>query len=98
MDHVRKGKWREMMKMTATAKISSKGQVTIPVNVRRALGAEEGDTLIFEIKEDGIEIRLHKQTALPNLFGILQAPQRNLDYNDIRKNARKARNAPYRKE
>jgi len=33
----------------ARAKVTSKGQVTIPVEVRRELGVKEGDTLVFEV-------------------------------------------------
>jgi AbrB family looped-hinge helix DNA binding protein len=29
--------------------MTSKGQVTVPVEVRRALGIDEGDTLVFEV-------------------------------------------------
>ena len=32
------------------AKVTSKGQVTIPIEVRRALGIDEGDFLAFEMK------------------------------------------------
>lgn len=38
--------------MTLRAKITSKGQVTIPKEVREALGVKEGDSLVFEV-EDG---------------------------------------------
>lgn len=38
------------------AKITSKGQITIPVEIRRSLGAEPGDVLIFESAADGIRI------------------------------------------
>jgi len=32
------------------ARISSKGQVTVPKGVRQALGAVEGDALVYEVK------------------------------------------------
>ncbi|MEO7659672.1 MAG: AbrB/MazE/SpoVT family DNA-binding domain-containing protein [Pyrinomonadaceae bacterium] len=34
--------------MQTKAKITSKGQITIPLKVRQALGVKEGDKLIFE--------------------------------------------------
>jgi len=34
--------------MTRTAKITSKGQITVPNEVRRALGVRAGDRLLFE--------------------------------------------------
>jgi len=39
-------------------KVTSKGQVTIPIEVRTALGIDEGTYL--EVSEDGSEIRLRK--------------------------------------
>ncbi|HTV58966.1 MAG TPA: AbrB/MazE/SpoVT family DNA-binding domain-containing protein [Verrucomicrobiae bacterium] len=38
--------------MKKTAKITSKGQVTVPHEIRRALGVQTGDKLVFE-KKDG---------------------------------------------
>jgi AbrB family looped-hinge helix DNA binding protein len=37
------------MKQNAT--ITSKGQITIPVEVRRSLGLQQGDRVVFEINE-----------------------------------------------
>lgn len=39
-----------------TAKVTSKGQVTIPIEVRRLLNITTGDQISFEIKEFGIVI------------------------------------------
>jgi AbrB family looped-hinge helix DNA binding protein len=39
--------------MSQLAKISSKGQVTIPADVRKKLHLETGDTLAWETEEDG---------------------------------------------
>jgi len=39
-------------------KVTSKGQITIPIEVRDALGIDEGAYL--EVSEDGEEIRLRK--------------------------------------
>lgn len=38
--------------MFQLAKISSKGQVTIPANVRKKLHLDAGDTIAWEIGED----------------------------------------------
>lgn len=38
------------------AKITSKGQITIPVEVRRSLGVKAGDKLRFEPQKDGIRL------------------------------------------
>jgi len=39
--------------MSQLAKISSKGQVTIPADVRKKLHLETGDTLAWETEADG---------------------------------------------
>jgi len=39
--------------MSQLAKISSKGQVTIPVEVRKSLHLKTGDTLPWDIESDG---------------------------------------------
>ena len=42
--------------MPPTAKITSKGQITIPHEVRRALGVKEGDRLAFEEREGEMRV------------------------------------------
>ncbi|EAT58168.1 AbrB/MazE/SpoVT family DNA-binding domain-containing protein [Chlorobium ferrooxidans] len=39
------------------AKITSKGQTTIPVSIRKAAQLEAGDTVTFEYKNDSVIIR-----------------------------------------
>ncbi len=45
---------------TATAKVTSKGQITIPAEIRRALSVEPGDRVSFSL-EDGI-VHIEKGT------------------------------------
>jgi AbrB family looped-hinge helix DNA binding protein len=47
------------------AKVTSKGQVTIPVEVRKSLGVKPGDKLRFEPQEGGF--RVEKETE-ENVF------------------------------
>ena len=44
--------------MELKAKVTSKGQLTIPKEVRRALGVREGDNLLFEVDEDDEQVRV----------------------------------------
>lgn len=44
--------------MGLKAKVTSKGQLTIPKEVRRALGIREGDSLLFDLDEEGEEVRV----------------------------------------
>ncbi len=43
--------------MEQKAKITSKGQVTIPKSVRRALGVREGDSLVFKVEDGEARVR-----------------------------------------
>jgi len=38
------------------AKVTSKGQVTVPVEIRKSLGLKTGDHLRFELQEGGIRL------------------------------------------
>lgn len=54
-----------------TAKVTSKGQVTIPKGVRRLLSINSGDRLAFEIEGNG-GLRLSRlPSADPPLKGLL---------------------------
>jgi antitoxin PrlF len=43
--------------MQKQAKITSKGQITVPHEVRRALGVQSGDRLVFEDDAEGVRVR-----------------------------------------
>lgn len=43
--------------MQKQAKITSKGQITVPHEVRRLLGVQSGDKLVFESDEAGVRVR-----------------------------------------
>lgn len=43
--------------MDRRAKITSKGQVTIPKSIRKALGVREGDSLVFEVEDGEARVR-----------------------------------------
>lgn len=48
---IKEGRWGRNMQ--TRAKITSKGQITVPRAVRRALGVRAGDDLVFEETENG---------------------------------------------
>ena len=54
----------------ATAKVTSKGQVTIPVEVRRQLGVEPGDTLVFETQAEYATVK--RQRTAHEYFSALR--------------------------
>lgn len=55
------------------AKITSKGQVTIPKEVRRALGVHENDQLLFVVEGNQAVIIPLKRRALSEFRGALPA-------------------------
>ena len=63
------------MSRTISRKLSSQGQVTIPVSIREQLGVTAGDQILFITSDDG-EIRLSKRRLLSaaELSGILGSP------------------------
>lgn len=44
----------------ATARVRAKGEVTIPIAIRRAARLEEGDLVAVELTDDGILLRPQK--------------------------------------
>jgi len=57
-----------------SSRLTSKGQVTVPAKIRRALGAEEGDEIVFTLAEgDAAIVRVIKRRQLLDLYGSLSA-------------------------
>lgn len=49
-------------------KITSKGQITIPAEIRKTLGISRGDRIIFEQKGDDIIIKKAEEKSLVSLL------------------------------
>ena len=58
-----------------SSRLSSKGQVTLPKKVRAAIGARSGDTIVYEISDDGVRLR----RAEPLDLAFHAALERTLD-------------------
>ena len=57
--------------MQKQATITSKGQITVPREVRRVLGVRTGDKLLFESDAKGIRVRpVRSQSAFSKYRGI----------------------------
>jgi len=65
---------------SVVAKITSKGQVTIPSEVRKALNLSTGDQILFEVK-DNKNINVRKLTAIDTL-AMQIGPQLRKDFPD----------------
>ena len=60
--------------MNVRSKITSKGQTTIPVEVRDLLGLKPGDTVSYEIRDK--TVRIGKARSALEFAGILYDPNR----------------------
>jgi AbrB family looped-hinge helix DNA binding protein len=57
--------------MEEQAKITSKGQITVPAAIRRALGVGPGDVLSFEQDKTGVRVRpVRSKSAFAKYRGI----------------------------
>ncbi len=56
------------------SRISSKGQVTVPVEVRNRLGLHPGTTVTFEVRADGVLMRKGRAGIHPvdRVYGTLR--------------------------
>jgi AbrB family looped-hinge helix DNA binding protein len=57
--------------------VTSKGQVTIPKEIRQRLGIRKGTKVAFSMEDGRIELRLMTQpvTATSSGFGMLKSPR-----------------------
>lgn len=56
---------------TIDAKVTSQGQVTIPVEVRRHLGIEKGKRVSFVIAADGVRLEPARFSSIEEVFGSI---------------------------
>ncbi len=55
------------------ATLTSKGQLTIPKEVRERLGLRRGDRVVFEFEGDSVRLKAEKRKRLEELRGSLPA-------------------------
>lgn len=74
------------------SRVSSKGQVTIPTDVRKALDIEQGDDVIFEVSslDQTARLRVVKRQRLSDLYGALRTTRPFPGKEAIRQQAGKA--------
>lgn len=57
--------------MQKEARITSKGQITVPIEIRQVLGVKSGDRLVFESDGKGIRVRpVRTKSAFSKYRGI----------------------------
>lgn len=52
------------------ARVTSKGQITIPKEIRERLGVRPGDSLEFQFEGDRLEVRPVRRKSISEFFGI----------------------------
>lgn len=77
--------------MDLAAKVTSKGQITIPKEVREALGITEGDQIVFRVEQH--RAMLAKTPNLLDLAGAVEVPtaKRGVAWDEVRRSTRQAR-------
>ena len=74
--------------MIAAAKVTSKGQVTIPKEIREFLSVKAGEVVFFEQEKDQVFIRPHK--TLKAYRGVLKGLGKKVSFDEMRNTAKKA--------
>ena len=82
--------------MEVAARVSSKGQITIPRAVREALGIKEGDEILFRL--EGNRAVIARTPDFLELAGFVDVPleKRGTPWDEILRETRKARAAARR--
>lgn len=73
----------------STSTLTSKGQTTIPKDVRKRLNLHPGDRLEFVIDEDGRVLVLPASIDASELVGMLRPPARPVSVEDMNRAIRK---------
>jgi AbrB family looped-hinge helix DNA binding protein len=69
----------------ATTRLSSKGQVVIPEEVRKALGLKEGDQFVVIGKGDAVILKTISEPSLEDLEELLKEAQKQAKKAGLRK-------------
>lgn len=73
--------------MVVTAKITSKGQITLPKEVRKLLDVKEGSVVVFEKEDDRIVIKTAK--TIKDFKGFLKGKGKGkIVFDEMRKKAK----------
>ncbi|PIR42444.1 hypothetical protein CO058_02580 [candidate division WWE3 bacterium CG_4_9_14_0_2_um_filter_35_11] len=76
------------VKTSYVSKISSKGQITLPVVVRDALRVKSGDVVVYSIEDDGAVVLTSSKYSLDDVYGILPPLEKLLTVEEMVKIAK----------
>jgi antitoxin PrlF len=82
--------------MDASARVTSKGQVTIPKSVRDALALDEGDEIVFRVEQTRAIVA--KTADFLELAGAVAVPsaKRGTPWDEVIRQTRRVRSAKVR--
>ena len=82
--------------MDASARVTSKGQVTIPKSVRDALGLDEGDEIVFRVEQTRALVA--KTADVLEMAGAVTVPsaKRGTPWDEVLRQTRRARSEKLR--
>ena len=66
------------------AAVTSKGQITIPSDIRKALGLAEKDRVVFTVMPDGTTVMRAKSRSLATLKGSLDCGGKRVSVSAMR--------------
>ena len=72
----------------SSSTVTSKGQVTIPKNIRDTLGLAAGHRVTFVLREDGVVEMVPESVDLMSLCGILKPSVKGVTIEDMAKATR----------
>lgn len=90
---IRKEAVRSYMSITVDATLTSKGQVTIPKEIRDRLGLEEGQRVEFVLEDDGAVTVRPKESPMERLEDVketIAARHDEIDVEAIRRDSKRA--------
>ena len=64
------------------AKVTTKGQVTIPIAIRKRLGIKDGDKLLFLVQPDGVVLMNSTMAALEKIGSAFEGEAERLGLKD----------------
>ena len=73
----------------ATGTLTSKGQTTIPKEIRQHLGLRPGDKIRFMVEEDGRVVVIPATLSVKDLRGSLPKPPRAVSLSEMKAAVRK---------
>ena len=75
-----------------SAKLTSKGQITVPKEVRECLGLHKGDRVDFRIENEGLAIMFPASRKVSEVFGMLTQYKKKkiVSIGEMDKNMKKA--------